>query len=64
MTKPRKKQGNPDFRHRVSCPWLKLFVNGIDATPQGRLTSRHLLSLDTNGKMPTPQEIHFFENAN
>ncbi|WP_414572753.1 hypothetical protein [Nostoc sp. CCY 9925] len=20
MTKPRKKQGNPDFRHRVSCP--------------------------------------------
>ncbi|MDZ8026907.1 MAG: hypothetical protein RMX97_19750 [Nostoc sp. DedQUE11] len=43
MTKPRKKQGNPDFRHRVSCPWLKLFVNGIDATPQGRLTSRHLL---------------------
>ncbi|MGF1981235.1 MAG: hypothetical protein RMY30_037410 [Nostoc sp. CmiSLP01] len=20
MTKPRKKQGNPDFRHRVACP--------------------------------------------
>jgi hypothetical protein len=20
MSKPRKKQGNPDFRHRVSCP--------------------------------------------
>jgi len=20
MTKPRKKQGNPDFRHRVTCP--------------------------------------------
>ncbi|MDZ8082784.1 MAG: hypothetical protein RMX35_27440 [Nostoc sp. DcaGUA01] len=56
MTKPRKKQGNPDFRHRVSCPWLKLFVNGIDATPQGRLTPMAF--------RPTPQEIHFFENAN
>ncbi|MFN6469533.1 MAG: hypothetical protein RMY36_007625 [Nostoc sp. SerVER01] len=60
MTKPRKKQGNPDFRHRVSCPWLKLFVNGIDATPQGRLTSRHLLSLDTNGFPAHPTRDSFF----
>ncbi|MBN3949300.1 MAG: hypothetical protein HWQ38_23705 [Nostoc sp. NMS7] len=52
MSQPRKKQGNPDFckPHNynsflgwlsisVLWAWSKPLVNGIDATPQGSLTS-------------------------